>query len=307
MPATAVLDVQGLRRRFGSTEAVAGVDLRVAAGETVALLGPNGAGKSTTLAMILGLQSPTAGQVTVGGRTPRQAVADGLVGAMLQTGAGSGLPSGTRVGELVRFVASLYPAPLSPPAVLRHAGLASLAERKLDRLSGGELQRVRFALAICADPRLLILDEPTVGLDVPSQRSFWETVRAFGAGGCAVLFATHYLAEAAETAGRVVVLHKGYVVADGTVDEIRRTVTIRRVRFRAPGTDAGVLRAPVFPSWLQDIAKVLPTYRLADLGRAAVTGHALNPADIAVPVAWTLLFGVIAAWRYRGDQQRLIG
>jgi ABC-2 type transport system ATP-binding protein len=243
MPATEILDVRALRRRFGSTEAVAGVDLRVAAGETVALLGPNGAGKSTTLAMILGLLSPTAGQVTVGGRTPRQAVAHGLVGALLQSGAGSGLPPGTRVGELVRFVASLYRAPLAPQAVLRHAGLTSLAERKLDRLSGGELQRVRFALAICADPRLLILDEPTVGLDVPSQRSFWETVRAFAAEGCAVLFATHYLSEAADNAGRVVVLHKGHVAADGTVDEIRRTVAIRRVRFRAPGADAGALRA----------------------------------------------------------------
>ena len=243
MSTTAILDVQGLRRRFGSTEAVAGVDLRVAAGETVALLGPNGAGKSTTLAMILGLLSPTAGQVTIGGRAPRQAVADGLVGAMLQSGAGSGLPSRTRVGELVRFMSSLYPAPLSLPAVLRHAGLACLAGRKVDGLSGGELQRVRFALAICADPRLLILDEPTVGLDVPSQRSFWETVRGFAAEGCAVLFATHYLAEAAETAGRVVVLHKGHIAADGTVDEIRRTAAVRRVRFRAPDTDAGALRA----------------------------------------------------------------
>ncbi|HTZ26161.1 MAG TPA: ABC transporter ATP-binding protein [Streptosporangiaceae bacterium] len=243
MPATAILDVQGLCRRFGSTEAVAGVDLHVAAGETVALLGPNGAGKSTTLAMILGLLSPTAGQVTIGGRAARQAVACGLVGAMLQSGAGSGMPPGTRVGELVGFVASLYPAPLSPPAVLRHAGLASLASRKIDGLSGGELQRVRFALAICPDPRLLILDEPTVGLDVPSRRSFWETVRAFAAEGRAVLFATHYLAEAAETAGRVVVLHKGRVVADGTVDEIRRTAATRRVRFHAPDTDAGVLRA----------------------------------------------------------------
>jgi ABC-2 type transport system ATP-binding protein len=243
MPATVILDVQGLCRRFGSTEAVAGVDLHVAAGETVALLGPNGAGKSTTLAMILGLLSPTAGHVTIGGRAARQAVASGLVGAMLQSGAGSGLPSGTRVGELVGFMASLYPAPLRPAAVLRHAGLASLADRKVDHLSGGELQRVRFALAICPDPQLLILDEPTVGLDVPARRSFWETVRAFAAEGRAVMFATHYLAEAAETAGRVVVLHKGHVVADGTVDEIRRTAAIRRVRFHAPGTDAGALRA----------------------------------------------------------------
>jgi ABC-2 type transport system ATP-binding protein len=243
MPAAEILDLQGLRRRFGSTEAVAGVDLRVAAGEMVALLGPNGAGKSTTLAMILGLLSPTAGQVTIGGRTPRQAVADGLVGALLQSGAGSGLPAGTRVGELVRFVASLYPAPLAPPALLRHAGLASLAGHRVDRLSGGERQRVRFALAICANPRLLILDEPTVGLDVPSRRSFWETVRAFAAEGCAVLFATHYLAEAAETAGRVVVLHKGQVAADGTVDEIRRAVAIRTVRFRAPDAGPAALQA----------------------------------------------------------------
>ncbi len=243
MPAASILDVQGLRRRFGSTEAVAGVDLRVAAGETVALLGPNGAGKSTTLAMILGLLPATAGQVTIDGRTPRQAVAGGLVGALLQSGAGSGLPSGTQVGELVGFVASLYPAPLAPPAVLRHAGLTSLAGHRLDRLSGGERQRVRFALAICADPRLLILDEPTVGLDVPSRRAFWATVRAFAAEGCAVLFATHYLAEAAETAGRVVVLHKGHVAADGTVDEIRRTVATRTVRFRAPDAGPGALRA----------------------------------------------------------------
>jgi ABC-2 type transport system ATP-binding protein len=242
MPTTVILNAQGLRRRFGSTEAVAGVDLRVAAGETVALLGPNGAGKSTTLGMVLGLLSPTAGQVTVGGRAPRNAVADGLVGAMLQSGAGSGLPSRARVGELIRFAASLYPAPLPVPAVLQHAGLTSLAGRMVDRLSGGELQRVRFALAICADPRLLILDEPTVGLDVPSQRRFWETVQAFAAEGCAVLFATHYLAEAAETARRVVVLHGGHVVADGTVDEIRRTAT-RSVRFRAPDADAGTLRA----------------------------------------------------------------
>jgi ABC-2 type transport system ATP-binding protein len=243
MPATAILDVQGLRRRFGSTDAVAGVDLRVAAGETVALLGPNGAGKSTTLAMILGLLQPTAGQVTIGGQAPRQAVAGGVVGAMLQSGTGTGLPWGTRVGELVRFVSSLYPAPLPVPAVLGHAGLASLAGRRVERLSGGELQRVRFALAICADPRLLILDEPTVGFDVPTQRSFWETVRAFAAEGCAVLFATHYLAEAAETAGRVVVLHKGRVAADGTVDEIRLTAAVRTVRFRAPGADAAALRA----------------------------------------------------------------
>jgi ABC-2 type transport system ATP-binding protein len=228
-----VLVLRGLRRSYGKVEAVAGIDLQVAAGETLALLGPNGAGKSTTLAMVLGLLAPSAGQAGVLGRMPRHAIADGLVGALLQSGAGSGLPPGARVGELIRFVASLYRRPLSPPAVIDQAGLTGLAGRKVDRLSGGELQRVRFALAICADPRLLILDEPTVGLDVPARRAFWRTVRAFAAGGRAVVFATHYLAEAEEAATRVAVMHKGRIVADGPVREIRRVVAAKRIRFRA--------------------------------------------------------------------------
>ena len=236
-----MLSLRGLRRSYGSVEAVAGVDLRVAAGETVALLGPNGAGKSTTLAMVLGLLTPSAGQVAVLGRTPHRAVAEGLVGALLQSGTGSGLPPGARVGELIGFAVSLYRAPLSVPAIVDRAGVGALITRKVDGLSGGELQRVRFALAICADPALLILDEPTVGLDVPARRGFWRTVSAFAAQGRAVLFATHYLAEAEEVARRVVVLHRGRVVADGTVAEIRHTVAIKRVRFRAPRADPGDL------------------------------------------------------------------
>lgn len=238
---TEVLAMRDLHRSFGTIEAVAGIDLRVEAGETLALLGPNGAGKSTTLGMILGLLSPSSGDVTVLGRSPRQAVADGLVGALLQSGAGSGLPPGTRVGELVRFMASLYPDPLAPPVVLERAGLARLAGRRIDRLSGGELQRVRFALAICADPELLILDEPTVGLDVPAQRGFWQTVGAFAADGRAVIFATHYLAEAEEAAQRVVVLSRGRVVADGPMNEIRHTVATKQVRFDAERADLQVL------------------------------------------------------------------
>lgn len=242
MPAE-VLALRDVRRSFGAVEAVAGIDLRVEAGETLALLGPNGAGKSTTLGMILGLLSPSSGDVTVLGRSPHRAIADGLVGALLQSGAGSGLPPGTRVGELVRFMASLYPDPLAPSAVLERAGLMSLASRRVDRLSGGELQRVRFALAICADPELLVLDEPTVGLDVPSQRSFWQTVGAFAAQGRAVIFATHYLDEAEEAARRVVVLSRGRVVADGPMNKIRHTVATKQVRFDAPQADPQLLRA----------------------------------------------------------------
>jgi ABC-2 type transport system ATP-binding protein len=238
-----VLVLRGVRRDYGKTEAVAGIDLVVAPGETLALLGPNGAGKSTTLAMVLGLLTPTSGQVRVLGRPARRAIADGLVGALLQTGAGSGLPPGVRVGELVRFVTSLYLRPLSAPTVLERAGLTELAGSKVDRLSGGELQRVRFALAICPDPRLLVLDEPTAGLDVPARQAFWRVVRAFAADGRAVVFATHYLAEAEETAKRVVVMHHGTIVADGPVQDVRRKVTTKRVRFRASGADAGLLGA----------------------------------------------------------------
>jgi ABC-2 type transport system ATP-binding protein len=236
-----VLILRGLRRSYGRIEAVAGIDLHVGAGETLALLGPNGAGKSTTLAMVLGLLTPSSGEVRVLGRPPHRAVADGLVGALLQSGAGSGLPPGTRVGELVSFVASLYRRPLSPAVVLDRAGLAALAGRKLDRLSGGELQRVRFALAICPDPRLLILDEPTVGLDVPARRAFWQTVGTFAAEGRAVVFATHYLAEAEEAATRVAVMHEGRIVADGSVRDIRETVAVKRISFRTGQADLAAL------------------------------------------------------------------
>jgi ABC-2 type transport system ATP-binding protein len=253
-----ILELRGLRRSYGKVEAVAGIDLQVAAGETLALLGPNGAGKSTTLAMVLGLLAPSSGQVSVLGRTPRHAIADGLVGALLQSGAGSGLPPGTRVGELVRFAASLYRRPLSPPAVIEQAGLAGLAGRRVDRLSGGESQRVRFALAICADPQLLILDEPTVGLDVPARRAFWHTVRAFAAEGRAVVFATHYLAEAEEAATRVAVMHQGRVVADGPFRDIRRVVAAKHIRFRAATADEGALGA-------------LPAVRRVDRGDDVIT------------------------------------
>ena len=253
-----VLVLRGLRRSYGKVEAVAGLDLEVAAGETLALLGPNGAGKSTTLAMVLGLLAPSSGTVSVLGRTPPRAIADGLVGALLQSGTGSGLPPGTRVGELVRFVASLYRRPLSPAAVIERAGLAGLAGRRVGGLSGGELQRVRFALAICADPRLLILDEPTVGLDVPARRAFWLTVRAFAAEGRAVVFATHYLAEAEEAATRVAVMHQGRIVADGAVRDIRRVVAAKHIRFRAATADEAMLGT-------------LPAVRRVDRGDGVIT------------------------------------
>ena len=184
------LHLTGLRKTYrtpsGPVEAVRGVDLAVEPGETVALLGPNGAGKSTTVDMLLGLQTPDAGTATFFGRAPQEAVRAGLVGAMLQTGA---VIRDLTVRELVSMMAALYPTPLPVDEALRHAGLLELAERRTEKLSGGQTQRVRFAVALVTNPDLLVLDEPTVGMDVETRQQFWSTVRAFAAEWTTVLFA----------------------------------------------------------------------------------------------------------------------
>lgn len=201
----------GLRKTYGDTVAVDGLDLEVAPGEIVALLGPNGAGKSTTVDLILGLSRPDAGTVAVFGRGPRDAVDDGLVGAMLQDGA---MLEDATVGEMVALFAAVHPHPLPVADVLERAGLTDLAGRQATELSGGQAQRVRFALALVPDPDLLVLDEPTVAMDVATRREFWAAMRRFVAAGRTVLFATHYLDEADGFADRVVLLRDGRVVAD---------------------------------------------------------------------------------------------
>jgi ABC-2 type transport system ATP-binding protein len=218
----------GLAKSFGSTVALAGLDLDVAAGETVALLGPNGAGKTTTIGLLLGLLVPGAGQVQVYGRPPAQAVAGGLVGAMLQD---AGLMPGVRVGELLTMVRGLYPRPLPLDELADLAGLGSLLGRRADRLSGGQAQRVRFAAAIAGDPLLLVLDEPTAAMDVPARRNFWRQIHAFAGRGRTVLFATHYLHEADDSADRVVVIAGGRKVADGPPAAIKATFGGQQVRF----------------------------------------------------------------------------
>ncbi|HEX5583973.1 ABC transporter ATP-binding protein, partial [Gaiella sp.] len=197
----------GLSKTFRSPEgpvhAVADIDLEIAPGETVALLGPNGAGKSTTIEMMLGLTRPDAGTASVFGLPPERAVDVGSVGAMLQTGAPI---RDLSVRELVTMMASLYPDPLPIDEALELAGIGALAGRRTQKLSGGETQRVRFAVAVVADPELLVLDEPTVAMDVESRRAFWAAMRAFVAREKTVIFATHYLDEADAYADRVVLM-----------------------------------------------------------------------------------------------------
>jgi len=218
----------GLAKCYGPTVALAGLDLHVAAGETVALLGPNGAGKTTTIGLLLGLLTPGRGQVQVYGRPPSRAVADGLVGAMLQD---AGLMPGVRVGELLMMVRGLYPRPLPLDKLVGIADLGSLLGRRADRLSGGQAQRVRFAVAIAGDPLLLVLDEPTAAMDVQARQNFWRQIHAFADRGRTVLFATHYLHEADDAADRVVVIAGGRKIADGTPASIKADFGDQQVRF----------------------------------------------------------------------------
>ena len=236
------ITVQGLTKTFPSPEgpvhAVRGIDLWVAAGETAALLGPNGAGKSTTIDMMLGLAKPDSGTVSVFGRSPRDAVNAGLVGAMLQTGQ---LIRDLSVRELVAMMAALYPTPLAVDETLEIAQVADLADRRTDKLSGGQTQRVRFAVALVSNPQLLVLDEPTVAMDVEGRHSFWSTMREQAAGGKTVLFATHYLEEADAYADRAILMAHGRIVADGPPTEIRAMVGSRTIRATLPGVELDAL------------------------------------------------------------------
>ncbi len=225
------IEISGLVKSYGAVRAVRGIDVSVGRGETVALLGPNGAGKSTTIDILLGLLDPDAGSASVFGSTPKQAVDAGLVAAMLQTG---GLIRDLKVRELVAMVASLYPKPLDVDEALELAGLAPIAGQFTQKLSGGQTQRVRFAIALVADPELLVLDEPTVAMDVEGRRDFWATMREFAGRGKTVLFATHYLEEADEYADRVVLMAHGRVVADGPPTEIKALVGTRTIRTTLP-------------------------------------------------------------------------
>ncbi len=215
------------RTRSGVVEALRGIDVSVERGEVMALLGPNGAGKSTSIDALLGLTRPDEGTVSVLGRTPREAVDAGLVGAMLQVGA---LIRDVSVRELIALVAALYPRPLAVEQVLELVGIQEIAGRRTQKLSGGQAQRVRFALALTCDPELLVLDEPTVGMDVESRRAFWASMRAFAGRGKTVLFATHYLEEADAYADRAVLIARGRVVADGATAELRGRVARRTLR-----------------------------------------------------------------------------
>jgi ABC-2 type transport system ATP-binding protein len=226
-PRVPAIRLGDLTKSFGDVHAVRGIDLRIEQGEIVAFLGPNGAGKTTTIDLLLGLSQPIAGSVEVLGHTPRQAIARGLVSAVMQTG---GLLKDLTVRETVEYTASLFADTQPVDAVLAHAGITALADRRVGKCSGGEQQRLRFAMALLSDPALLLLDEPTTGMDVEGRRAFWAAIRRDAEQGRTVLFATHYLEEADQYADRIVLMRKGRIVADGTGSQIKALAAGRTVR-----------------------------------------------------------------------------
>ena len=269
--------VKSYRTAGAVVRAVRGIDVSICPGETVALLGPNGAGKSTTIDMLLGLITPDSGNVSLMGGPPQDAVARGMVGAMLQAGA---LIRDVTPRELLTMMASLHPDPLEVADALELTGLTEIADRRTQKLSGGQAQRVRFALALVADPAVLILDEPTVGVDVEARRGFWASVRGFAARGKTVIFATHYLEEADAYADRVILMSHGRVVADGPTSEVRAQVgrlfpalpRLARGRSHIANGHARLERR----TGLERVAQTNPRTRG---GAATARTHALDPVS----------------------------
>ncbi len=223
----AVASLDGVSKNYGTIHALRNVQFDVRAGEVVALLGPNGAGKTTAVKLLLGLLPPDSGKIRVFGGDPTNPQNRMRTGAMLQVGR---VPETLRVREHIDLFSSYYPKPMPLAEVLAAAGLDKLSDRKFGDLSGGQRQRTLFALAICGDPDLLFLDEPTVGLDVEARRGLWEEIRHLVERGKTVLLTTHYLEEADALADRIAVINQGAIIAEGTPAEIKAQTSGKRIR-----------------------------------------------------------------------------
>jgi ABC-2 type transport system ATP-binding protein len=219
-------ELAGVKKRFGRTVALDGLDMEVRPGELFALLGPNGAGKTTAISLLLGLRRPDAGSVRLFGNSPLEVPTRRHIGVMMQEVA---LPPELRVRELIDLAASYYPAPLTPDAAMELTRTAPLAKRPYGKLSGGQKRQAQFAMAVVGRPKLLFLDEPTVGLDQQAREMVWAVLREIVRGGSSIVLTTHYLEEAEALADRVAVLAKGRVIASGTVSEMRAVVVRKRI------------------------------------------------------------------------------
>jgi len=255
--------LHAVTKKYGPITALDNFSLTLNAGEVVALLGPNGAGKTTAVRLLLGLISPNSGSARVLGRDPRDSDARTRIGAMLQV---SRVPEMLRVREHIDLFRSYYPQPLAMADVIRAAKLEGIEQQMFGKLSGGQKQRALFALALCGNPDLIFLDEPTVGMDIESRRALWDQVRALSAAGKTVLLTTHYLEEADMLASRVVVINKGKVVCEGTPAEIKHRVSGRRIR--------------CITQLDPDFLRTLPTVSDVQQDREAVVVFAEHPESV---------------------------
>jgi ABC-2 type transport system ATP-binding protein len=244
-----IATLDNVTKRYGSTTALDGLSLALHPGEVVALLGPNGAGKSTAVRLMLGLASPTSGNVCIFGSDPRSAVTRTRVGAMLQV---ARVIEALKVREHIDLFRSYYPHPLPFAEIVRIAQLQGIEDRMFGKLSGGQKQRVLFALAVCGDPDLIFLDEPTVGLDIEARRGLWQQIRTLAARGKTVLLTTHYLEEADALAHRIIVINKGRIVSEGTPAEIKRMSGGRQIRCHTALTADFLLTLPNVTSVIEN-------------------------------------------------------
>jgi ABC-2 type transport system ATP-binding protein len=244
-----VARLHSVTKRYGANTALNNFSFEIHPGEIVSLLGPNGAGKTTAIRLLLGLISPTSGSVRVLGRDPRDSSARTRIGAMLQV---AKVPENLRVREHIDLFRSYYPHPLPASEVFRTAGLRGIEDKFFGKLSGGQKQRVLFGLALCGDPDLVFLDEPTVGMDIEARRNLWEQIRLLSSRGKSVLLTTHYLEEADALASRIIVLNKGAMVSQGTPAQIKNQVSGRRIRCVTQLSVEFVRRLPTVSDVLED-------------------------------------------------------
>jgi ABC-2 type transport system ATP-binding protein len=226
MTTTHLAEMESVYKSFGETKALDGFSMEVRSGELVALLGENGAGKTTAIQLMLGLLHPDAGQIRLFGMPPGTMEARRQMGVMMQE---VFLAHELKVHELLTVFCSYYPDGYDPKELMEFVNITSLRDRRYGQLSGGQKRQVQFAIALCGRPRLLFLDEPTVGLDVQARQALWDKVRLLLKSGCSILLTTHYLEEAEALADRIVVLAKGRVVSSGTVKEVTRLISTRKI------------------------------------------------------------------------------
>ena len=270
---TPAIALAGVTKKYGVLTALDNIDLDIPQGQMIAILGPNGAGKTTAVSLMLGLRTPTSGTARILGHDPRLVATRSAMGAMLQA---SGVPEYLRVDEAIELFRTYYPKPLATKEIVDICGLGEKFKTRIARLSGGQLQRLYFALAICGDPRIVLLDEPTVGLDVEARRSLLATIDGIAKQGRTVVLTTHYLEEADALAERIVVIDRGTIVADGTPSQIKARVGRKRVAYIAEGQRHEVLTdAP--EAVLFDLFK-----RNVQISELTVTGASLEEAFIHI-------------------------